>query len=347
MVMAINFKEFFVNYISSKKRMEFIERILALIEDGLAPYEALGVMRDDPEIKSGKNAAMYSKIMIRMHKGKSFGDALKGIIPDKERVFISLNEKNGKLEQGIKQAIVSLENTAKMKGIVRSAGMKPALILSASVGIVGLFHTSIFPVLAASFPPEEWPDLPKNVYFSATWFFNNIFTIAGSIGAVIGGLIYVIPRWHSSFREKYIDRIPPFSFYGDLQATGAVMILSALVGGGKPLKNALVEIKRFSNPREKYYINMILMRLKHGFSNGAALALPLFPAKTRSELRIFADRSSFEAAMIKIARRSMDETLKEIQATAQIITVLAMGIGASVIMLMMISLYTISESFAK
>lgn len=345
--MAIDIAGFFKHRLSSKKRMMFVERILALIEDGLGPHEALMVMRDDPEVKSGKMAVIYSRIIGRMHKGQSFGEGLKGFVPDKERVFISLNEKNGELEQGIRQAITSLENTGKMKAIVRGAGLKPALILLASIGIVGLFHHSIFPVLATSFPPEKWPEIPQNVYFSAQGFFGNIFTIIAAAGGVVGGLVYLIPRWHSPIREKYFDRIPPFSFYGDLQATGALMILSSLVGSGMPLKNAITEVKRFSNPREVFYLNMILMRLKHGFSNGAALALPLFPARTRSELRIFADRSSFEVAMTRIAERSMAETLKQIQATAQVITVFAMAIGAGVVMSLMLSIYQISESFAK
>lgn len=346
-MMTVNLKEFFANRVSAKKRMDFIERMVALIEDGLAPYEALGVMRDDPEIKSGKKAAMYSRIMSRMHKGNSFGDALKGIIPDKERVFISLNENNGQLEQGIKQAINSLESTLKIKTIVRSAGIKPAVILSASIGVSGLFNFQIFPVLAAGLPPEKWPDMPKTVYFATGNFFNNLPIIALSIAAVIGVAVYVTPRWHSVFREKYIDRVPPFSFYGDLQATGVVMILSALIGGGMSLKNSLVEIKRFSNPREKHYLNMVLMRLKHGLSNGAALALPLFPATTRSELRIFADRSSFERAMIKIAQRSMTETIKRIEGATGVITVISMALGVSIALSMMLSMYQVAEVFAK
>lgn len=337
----------FQNRVSSKKRLSILERLKTLIEDGLSAHEALGVMRRDPELKRGKDEKIYRDIMGRMHQGQSFGEALRGYVPDKERVFISLNEKVGTLVNGLNQAIESLQTGVKIKGVIRSALGKPLSVMLVLIGIVGFFSYSIFPDIAVLAAPEKWPDFSRNVYEATLSIRANGLITLIAIGGVVWGIVHALPRWHGAIREKYLDHLPPFSFYRDYQSAMVVGVLSALVGAGMPMNSALVEIRRFANPREAHYINLILMRLKHGFTNGNALALGLFPAETRSDLRIFADRSSFDMALKRIGKRSMEESIVRIESGAKTISTVMMALGAIIVVGLLLSVQGISSQGAE
>lgn len=347
MLSLMQIREHFQHRIAADNRLRILERLKTLIDDGLSVHEGLGVMLRDPELKSGNDAKFYTAIICRMHQGQSFGEALRGYVPDQERVFISLNEKVGALVKGLDQAIESLENGAKMKGIIRAALAKPFFIMLVLIGIVGFFSYSIFPDIAEIAPPAKWPDFAQNTYGATQTIRSNGLLFMTGITALVWSVVYTLPRWHGHTREKYFDPFAPFSFYRDYQSAMVVSVLSALVGAGMPMNSALVEIRRFANPREAHYITLILMRLKHGLTNGSALALGLFPAQTRSDLRIFADRSSFDEALARIGKRSMAEAIVRIESSAKTISTVMMAVGALIVLSLLLSVQGISGQGAE
>ena len=70
---------------------------------------------------------------------------------------------------------------------------------------------------------------------------------AASLGAVVGTVVYALPRWRGPVREAF-SGVWPFSMYRFLWGTSFLLSVSALVEAGRPVGDALTLMEQQAKP---------------------------------------------------------------------------------------------------
>lgn len=316
----------------ASNRLALYEKILAFLEDGVSPFDAIDRIATRMEKSKDARGDVLREWQRRLRSGSDIASALKGFVPDVDRAMIGSGETSGRLVDALRETVAMTESTVNLARAVRGA-VVPSLIqivlLFAVIAVVALF---IAPELRKVAPPSMWPPV------TAFYFGMNDFIIAWGGWFVLGLVAFLavafwsFPRWTGSYRLM-ADRLPfmPWRLYRDVISAFFLIILSSMMRAGVQIDDALVRIASFSSAYMRFHVDRMRLMLRRGRSEGEALNSGLFNPSMAGDIEDFAGLSGFAKAIDRLGRRSERNTRDMIEGRAKLLsTFVLIGIFAFV-----------------
>lgn len=308
---------------STGQRKKIYSKLSKLMKNGVPILQALDAIygRSKESKGEGDSSTIALKAwMESINNGASFSDSIADWVPEQEYLLILSGEDSGQLESSLMVAIEVMESLKKIKGAVLSGVLYPFILVSIAVAIAYMFGTKLYPAFLRLASEDKWDGIA--VYaFKFSHFINDwLFILIAAVAAVIAIIVWSLPRWDTSLRIK-ADRMLPYSLYRIVIGSTWLISLSAMIGAGKRVQDALISTERRASPWLKTRIRACRIKMGQGYNMGEALteAGHDFPDKEIVEdLGIYASISGLDEALEILGRESSTETIDRVNAQAAI-----------------------------
>lgn len=288
------------------------------LKNGVPLQRALTSMymhASDDGRKPDRPAAVAFKTWNRkLSDGKTLGIAVRGWVPEMDRVLIEAGERAGDIQNALANALKITAGKKKIRGALMQLSY-PALLMAVAIALLIFFGTEIIPEFEAVMPREKWQGAAASMAYVADFVKYWLMPVGVAIGAIAGGIIFSLPRWTGPIRV-FFDRFPPWSIYRLTNGASFMMSVSALLKSGMQLPDILRLLNKDSTPYFSERMSGILYQVSNGKNLGEAMWLAghHFPDdETIRDLRSYADLDGFDEILESMGNEWLDESIEKIQ----------------------------------
>lgn len=338
---------------SGKQRLSTYRKLIKFLKNGVPLAQALDIMwgfasEDGKKPKKGQAIAIDAW-RKNVRNGMSFGRAIKGWVPDKDRIVIDAGESAGRLDIAIENAVFIHEGSKKIRSAIIAGLAYPFFLVLIAIGFMWMFGTQVVPAFDQVLPKENWTGTGASMAVMAN-FVNNYLTITiAGVGVVIAMMMASMPRWTGRARITF-DKIPPWSIYRLSAGAGFLLAVSSMIKAGIPIPQTLRILMRDAKPWYKERISVTLSYINNGLNLGEALYKSgfQFPDKeTVNDLRAYASLDGFDETLEKIGVEWMDESVEKIKTQASVMKNLAFVILGGVFMWIASGIFSLQQQIAN
>lgn len=262
----------------------FTRQLATMIDAGLAMVQSLQALADQTSNKVMRD--VIKDITVRVEGGDSFSEALQKhpkVFTKLYYCMVAAGEKGGLLSDILARLATYLENTARLRGKVKSAMMYPVAVTVVAIGITIFLLVKVVPVFGEIFS-SFGAALPTptqyliNVSEFMQRFFYLIFLVGG--GLVWGWLYFIKTPPGRAFWDAKRIKMPIFgSIAHKICLARFTRTLSSLIRSGVPILEVLTIVQNtVGNVVMERAVKAASSDIERGESISAALGKhPVFP----------------------------------------------------------------------
>ena len=304
---------------NGKKRNRIYLKLSRFLNNGVSLPKALDILwthaTDDGKNPKNDVAIIIDQWRRKVAEGKKFGQAIKGYVPDSDRLVIEGGEAAGDLTVAIDKAISINESARKIKNTVVQGLAYPVMLIVAALALLILIVRQVVPAFEAVLPREEWEGVGAQMAVVADIIDGYLYYGLGVVFLLIALVFYSMPRWTSSLRVK-ADKFPPWSIYRLVLGSGFMLTVSGMIRSGIPIPKVLDMLSRDASPWYKQRIAYTLKWIKEGHNLGEALHRTGFDFPDKEsvmDLRAYASLNKFDEALEKLGNEWLTESVEKIE----------------------------------
>lgn len=326
------------------KRVDLYQMLASFLENGVGEVEALENLwmlysRDGRKPTEAIAVALGCWRDIKL-KGRPLTDAMRGWVPEQERMIIMAGEGSGKMVESLRRCAKNVKDNGKISSAIKKALAYPLFLFAGCAGLLTFYTFSVIPTYAAILPMEKWRGAAATLAFVSYGIRNYWWLMLLISGAIIAAFIYSLPRWTSRMGglRKFLDKLPPYSLYREQQGASFVTSVGALLEGGIPLQDAMHLVSAFGGSWFKQRVMAAERIRSHGHDLGSALKATGFNFPSEEiiiKIACYAKASSLEKSLVSIGEEMVTTGVESMEAKAGIIQFL--GMLAATIMLLWIT----------
>lgn len=332
----------------------FCRQFNSLLISGITIVEALGMLIDETEKKSIKNA--ISEIQLQVKKGETLAGAMR----QQQRIFppiminmVDAGEASGSLETALNRLANQFDKDAKLKSLLASAMVYPIAILLVTVGVIIILMTSVIPNFKDMFSDigAELPWTTKAVMGMSNFMISRWYII---LIVVIAVIVVIICFKNSDagciFFGKLALKLPLFGKMNIKSSCARfARTMSTLMSAGISMLEAItITSKIISN----HIIKTVLENARTDVERGVPLSETMeksgvIPPRVYHMLKIGEETGNIESMMDSLAdyyEEEVETTTKSLTTILEplIIVVLAVVVGFIIMAVMqpMLSMYS-------
>jgi type IV pilus assembly protein PilC len=222
----------------------FTRQLQVLISSGVPVVQSLEILEEQASEKSTKS--VFGALKEKISGGMFMWEALAQFPKAFPKIYIALvraGESSGSIDQMLGRLGKYLENTERMRRMVKSAMMYPLIVSCIGVGVVGLMMVFVIPkfeeILASA---NQALPLPTQVVVTISHFIikNIALIIAGVVTAVYLTIRFAKTREGKAFFDRLAFKLPLFG--GLVQKSGTARFtrtMGTLLASGVNLIEAI------------------------------------------------------------------------------------------------------------
>ncbi len=322
---------------SGKSRLKLYKKLSALLRNNFTLMDALDrlwmISSKDGKSPGEPFAIAISIWQERLENGESFARALRGWVPFREILMLSVGDVS-RLELALIHVIKVAEGSEKIIAPLISAFAYPLFLLVLTFLILIMVAVYLVPpLLDAAGKDIIWSGVAGTLVgvsdkIATYWW---VFPIGfGSLFSFMG---ISLAFWTGKLRNVF-DKVPPWSLYRLFTGVSWILSLSALTKSGIPITKGMASLRDDATPYLRERIDGALDYMSEGENLGSALKHTgfNFPDKeTIGDLEIYAELDSFEDTLEQIGNDYLNDAISRIQSTAGILNSFAILLIAIVI----------------
>lgn len=304
---------------TGKKRNRIYRKLNRFLNNGVPMTRALDILwnhaSDDGRKPKESQAVIIDHWRRQVAEGRKLGQAIKGWVPDSDRLVIEGGEAAGNLTVAIEKAMAINESAGKIKTTVIKGLSYPLMLVGAAIGLLVLIVRQVVPAFDAVLPKEQWEGLGAQMAFVARMIDSYLFVGLSAMGILMALAVWSMPRWTGSMRTK-LDKLPPWSLYRLVLGSGFMLTVGGMIKAGIPLPTVLDMLRRDASPWYRERISATSRWVNEGFNLGEALhkAGHSFPDKESvMDLRAYAGLHKFDEALEKLGTEWLEESVQKIE----------------------------------
>jgi type II secretory pathway component PulF len=304
---------------TAKKRNRLYRKLNRFLNNGVPMTKALDVLwshaSDDGRKPKESQAVIIDHWRRQVAEGRKLGQAIKGWVPDSDRLVIEGGEAAGNLTVAIEKAMAINESASKIKSTVIKGLAYPVMLVGAAIALLVLIVRQVVPAFDAVLPKDQWEGLGAQMAFVANLVDNYLYLGLASLAGLATLIVWSMPRWTGSIRTR-CDRFAPWSLYRLVLGSGFMLTVSGMIRAGIPLPTVLGMLSRDASPWYKQRISVTLRWVNEGFNLGEALHKTgyNFPDKESvMDLRAYAGLNKFDEALEKLGTEWLEESVEKIE----------------------------------
>ena len=306
----------FFQYISLNHRLILYTLLADLLDDGIPLYTAIiSMQNEEGEKVYGKRfIKRLGTIVDKMKSSSSVSDVLTGIVPPQDLTVINAAEKSGQLSKGMRMLISMIEKNNEIIVLLRKSLITPIVLIIVVLLVIMGYSIQVFPTFLGVLPIDSWPNVTKNLYGFGTYL-----SEGGIITILVFSTVFVfiirmsMPLLKGNFRNRYLDRIPPYNYYKLLQLGLFLRMLSSLMLNGVPMMDSLNLMKERASPWLGYHLQKFMDNMKLGKSYKEALDTGLLTDEMLLTVNIYSGLDSFSETVKKMAYKCDVKILLDIE----------------------------------
>jgi len=216
------------------------------------------------------------------------------------------------------------------------------------VGAICLVTANIIASIAQSAPPSVWVGFNGFVKDLASLINSQWAVMLGTLVALTAITVYSLPRWIGKFRLK-ADKLPGFSLYRDYNAAVVLSAMAMMIGSGKTMMQALVDLRVNANPWLKWHLQRIIRSLEDNPTDYiTAFSRGLMPIGVRARLATLLDSSaSFDAALVALGTKEVVRLESAVKTSAETVNWTFTGILMTLAVVLSIGQMTIASALSQ
>lgn len=311
---------FFARREFASKREYIYESIgNSMVKDGISINDCVRKLALRAEKDKRPIAKIYKGWIKRMGDTATRGEftaAIKRDIPDGDYMVLSGFERANNLGEGILYLASVIKRTKALRKMIKSSLASPIVSLFAMLGLSIMFvaPSKGFSQLAA---PERWPKATQVMFTWTDFVDQNILLVMMSIVAFGILLAWSMPNWSQrgwKVRRK-LDQFFPYSMYKDYSSFQALIVLSALLSSGVPIKAACQSIMETGTPWLRAYFKIIVRRLGDAKITQQAMAFDVgfLPKEIFYRLLDSSERNDVGESLKRIANDAFEDVENNIR----------------------------------
>ena len=310
--------------LNTEKRMAICRKLASLLRNDFTLMDALGRL-EMIESKNGKKPNEPFAIVMRqwqknLERGMSFSDATRGWVPPNETLLVTSGN--------ISNLVLALENvgrvvdgTQRISRAMRGAIMYPLFLLALTFSIILMVGIYLVPPLAdVAGDNIVWRGMARSLISLSDFSIKYWPWIIGGFTAIVCLIWISFANWSGRMRAIF-DKLPPWSVYKIHVGVGWMMALSAMVGSGVTIPDAM----RMLADNANRYLKNILESALHYIANGDNLGVAMnntgadFPdSDIIGDLTIYADMNGFDENMGRVANDYLAESVRKMESVSNV-----------------------------
>ncbi len=306
--------------------MNFIKQLHVMINSGVPVIQAIDLFHDQESNPMMKKILSTSKEKIK--SGSFLWEAFSAYPKIFEKVFVSLiraGEGSGTLDVMLMRCGKYMENSYKMKKLIKSSMMYPIIVLVISFLVVTLMLVIVIPKFEEMIKGSggELPAITQFVLDLSHWVTGNFFLLAAifAIGGYIGKL-YISSAEGRVVLQRTMLRLPLF---GELiQKSGVARFsrtMSTLLSSGVPMVDSLDICK---NASDHIAFEDAISEMKKEIELGSTVATAMFrqkifPKMATQMVSVGENTGSLDKMLEKIAEFYEEEVQNVVQGMMKLI----------------------------
>lgn len=326
-----------------KRRKMIFEKYQVLLENGLTYMQITERMYARMKKPNSPEGYFLQHIMENLSEGKSFAEALNGWATANEITIISACESAGSPAKGFEQCVELMEKLIEMRSVIISSSIYPGFLMLALLGVIMGFAKGMVPILSDFSDPDTWPSHAKTLRDFTTWITDNIIMVIIGLIGLGYGMMKSLPTFTGTIRDKFLDKIPPYSLYKEIQAGLFLSSLSTLLKSGMTFANSLEFIESEAPKYVQDKIVEVIDNTNEGRSEGEAINIE-FIGDVGDDIEDFSMGSDIGTAMAKLGDAVVKEKIDKIKASAGLLKFFAMIIVFVMVIWSYISFISITQS---
>lgn len=338
---------------SGRQRLKIYRKLSALLRNNFTLMDALDrlwmIAAKDGKKSNEPFAIAISIWQGRLENGESFAHALRGWVPMRERLMLSVGDVS-RLETALVHVIRVAEGSERIIAPLISAFAYPLFLLVLTFLILIMVAVYLVPpLIEAAGKTVVWSGVAGSLVavsdsIATLWW---MFPL-GLIGSV-SLMAISLPFWTGGLRTVF-DKLPPWNLYRLFTGVSWLLSLAALTKSGTPITQGMASLREDATWYLRERIDKTLDYMSEGENLGSALkhAGYHFPDdETIGDLEIYAELDNFEDALEKIGNDYLEEAILRIQSTAGILNSFAILMIAVVIAWVVFGTFEMQEQLTQ
>lgn len=320
---------------NSKTRMSIYEKLGKFIGNGVPMTQALGEiylhLSIDGKKPNDPRAQVVNQWRRAVLNGQSFSKALEGWAPANEISVLEAGEISGRFEKAAQDVIFIYQSGKRIKSALAGL-LYPAVLLATTVLYLYIFGNEVIPSFAAILPTDQWTGTGQTLAGLSDFVQNSLLTTLIVLVVLLIIILSTLGKWTGKLRIR-VDGIPPWSIYRLVMGSNFLISLSALMGAGISVPEALQIIARNASPWYRERLMATRQEVLNGARNvGDALHRTgyQFPNwEMIIDIRSYAALAGFEDMLDKLARQWLDDAVVAISKQMDVIrnvAIIVMGV---------------------
>ncbi|MFD3239438.1 type II secretion system F family protein [Rahnella perminowiae] len=337
----------------NKKQRLFLYKFCAdMISTELPLYDSLLKLQVEGKSLLGsgftKNIGILTNNMKAGLTGASIAVMFDGLVPQSELSVINAAEQSGSLADGFITLVNVITYNSELKKKLTSAVLFPFIMLILSLTVIAGYSVKVFPAFESVVPVTKWPGITQSLYsfglslVAGLWIYMLI-----AILLTVFIIRFVMINLCGSFRNKFLDRILPFSTYKQIAASIFLNNLALMLKNGIPLNDGLAIILLNSNRWLKNHINTMREKMAIGLGYGDALNTGLFGPETLLNISLYAGLSSFNEVLTSVSHKSREHIREYIQKLSGLLKSLSTLVLGGCVIWVFAALFALSDTLGK
>ncbi len=313
--------------VPTDRLMNFIRQLQTMISSGVPLIQAIELFHD-------QESHPYLKLILgncrdRINAGSFLWECFASYPDVFERVFVALvraGESSGTLDVMLKRTGKYLENTYRLKKLIKSSMNYPIMVTVIAIGVITLMLTMVIPKFEEMIVTNggELPGPTKFVIALSHGLIQNFMVIALGVGA----LVYVIRSYVKTDEGKVViqNLAMKLPLFGNLIIQSGVArfarTLSTLLSSGVPLVDGL-EICKSASSHVAFEDSIAMMKkeveLGASFSNAMLRQQALFPKMALQMTVVGENTGNLDKMLERVAEFYEEEVETSIQGMLKLI----------------------------
>ena len=333
----------FKKKLNQKEQVRLLEKIKRLT--------AAGVMQKDISNQlvtfgTAKEKIVGSDCLLSISRGYGFSNGLSEWITKNAFIALKAGENGGDFEQGLTNAISSLNMSDISTGVIIKA-LKVPLFYFLLLGVVSASLVKYaMPKLEEQLPKAKWETISVVAQLVGQFLWDNGLTILFTF-LVLGILItYSLPNMTGRIRSV-IDSIPIYRQYRFIETTNFLTAISHQTAINIPLKGALKQYKKGCSKYIADHINQMLRKISEGNTNaGDIFNTGLLIPEEQSTLRLLSGAGDLPETLKNSSKIHREKVAHEINTLKNIAIVTVATLCACIVGTVFFGIATLAFSVA-
>ena len=330
----------------AEERAMLYETLRNFVRQGFSPFDVIKKIEQNSRLfrvlpLDVLRALMGSMRGAHRNQDASLGSALRPWVPNIESTIVTVGERTQRLATALDEAAQLIRFKSRLTGLIVGNLSYPAFLLLLAATGVSVLSAFLVPTLDGIQERDQWGPSARALGFMADHG-NVLYAVIMAVVALFVAVFFsTLNRRPGAFRDLLDRYVPPWSIYRKIQASTALLSLSMLVTSGVPFATAVELLRDCSSPWMREHMVRILMRLRAGNSEGAALAGSagpgtLFDALTAWEISLYSANSSMASKLRDLAQGSIDR----VEATIRRTSIVLRFVGMVLVVLVALLVYS-------